>query len=206
MDELYNVIDWQKVGARAIIRHYLNSERALDLMTEQCRYFHVPLGNLPADTALFGADLFYARHLIKHNHILWCSALDKPDLGGSQENDMRLLAECQEGASQVCNKSGWYSSVCVELDIDSLAINTLLQAHHVSDIEGTSASTAFDSVHTMSVDEMVGNHSVATSVYDEAARCAEQFKILRTMAGTWMRDISIYHNVFADFQVIHFYR
>ncbi|KAJ8911869.1 hypothetical protein NQ315_012535 [Exocentrus adspersus] len=90
MEELYSVLDWQKVGARAIIRHYLNSERVLELMAEQCRYFHLPLGNMPADPTLFGADLFFARHLIKHNHVLWCSPTDKPDLGGSQENDARF--------------------------------------------------------------------------------------------------------------------
>ncbi|VEN33495.1 unnamed protein product, partial [Callosobruchus maculatus] len=87
IEELYNVMDWQKIGAKALVRHYLNSERVLELMSEQCRYFHVPLGNMPEDPALFGADLFYARHLTKHNHVLWCSSTDKPDLGGSQETD-----------------------------------------------------------------------------------------------------------------------
>lgn len=89
IEELYSVIDWQRVGARAIVRHYLNSERVLELMAEQCRYFHLPLGNMPADPAVFGSDLFFARHLIKNNHVLWCSSTDKPDLGGSQENDAR---------------------------------------------------------------------------------------------------------------------
>lgn len=205
LEELYNVIDWQKVGARALIRHYLNSEKVLDLMTEQSRYFHLPVGNMPQDPALFGSDLFYARHLLKHNHVLWCSPTDKPDLGGVQENDSRLLAENQEGSSEVCNVPGWYSSVCVELDIDSLAINTLLQSHHVTDIEGTSAITAFDAAAMTSLEDLVGDNSAVTS-YDETARCAEAFKILRTMASTWMRDISIHRNVFADFQVIHFYR
>ncbi|CAG9813248.1 unnamed protein product [Phaedon cochleariae] len=204
IDELYNVIDWQKIGARAIIRHYLNSERVLELMTEQCRYFHVPLGNMPSDPALFGSDLFYARHLSKHNHVLWCSTTDKPDLGGTQENDARLLAENQEGSSEVCNLPGWYSTVCVELDIDSLAINTLLQSHHVTDIEGTSNITAFDATAVTSLDDMMTGNQTLT--YDETARCSEAFKILRTMASAWMRDISVYRNVFADFQVIHFYR
>lgn len=89
MEELYNVIDWQKIGARAIIRHYLNSERVLELMAEQARYFHVPIGNLPSDPAVFGSDIFFARQLTKHNHVLWCSPTDKPDLGGSQETDAR---------------------------------------------------------------------------------------------------------------------
>jgi DNA polymerase epsilon subunit 1 len=49
---------------------------------EQCRYFHVPVGNIPKDTTLFGADLFFARHLRKQNFVLWCSPTEKPDLGG----------------------------------------------------------------------------------------------------------------------------
>ena len=28
-------------------------------------------------------------------------------------------------------------SVCVEIELDALAVNTLLQSHHVHDIEGT---------------------------------------------------------------------
>ena len=41
------------------------------------RYFHVPVGNLPKDTTMFGADLFYARHLRKQNFVLWCSPTGK---------------------------------------------------------------------------------------------------------------------------------
>ncbi|KAF2878625.1 hypothetical protein ILUMI_27547, partial [Ignelater luminosus] len=204
-DDLYNSLEWQKVGAKTLIRHYINSERVLEFITEQCRYYHLPLGNLPSDTTLFASDLFFARHLMKQNHVLWCSTLDRPDLGGSQENDSRLLAENQEGSTEVCNNPGWYSGVCVELDIDSLAINTLLQAHHVTDVEGTSSATAFDAVNTASIDDLIAGNNTATT-YDETARCAEAFRILRTMAGVWMRDISLYRNQFADFQVIHFYR
>lgn len=86
---MYNSLEWQKVGAKTLIRHYINSERVLEFITEQCRYYHLPLGNLPSDTTLFASDLFFARHLMKHNHVLWCSTLDRPDLGGSQENDSR---------------------------------------------------------------------------------------------------------------------
>ncbi|XP_050295840.1 DNA polymerase epsilon catalytic subunit 1 [Anthonomus grandis grandis] len=202
-DELYNVLDWQKIGAKALVRHYLNSESALDVMTEQSRYFHIPVGNLPEDTALFGADLFYARNLIRANHVLWCSPLDKPDLGGSEETDNRLLADSQEGSSEVCNNPGWYSSVCVELDIDSLAINTLLQSHHVTDIEGASSVTGFGATKAPSLDEMLSGKNLGNA---ESTGCAEAFKVLRAMASAWMRDISMHENVCADFQVVHFYR
>lgn len=116
-----------------------------------------------------------------------------------------MVADNQEGSSEVCNNPGWYSNVCVELDIDSLAINTLLQSHQVTEIEGTSSATAFDAAAATSVVDLVGENQ-STTIYDETVRCAEAFKILRAMAGSWMRDISLYRNVFADFQVVHFYR
>ena len=50
---------------------------------------HVPLGNLPVECELFASDLFYARHLIKENHVLWSSLTDTPDLGGKQTDDKR---------------------------------------------------------------------------------------------------------------------
>lgn len=117
--------------------------------------------------------------------------------------EFRLLADIQEGSSEICNNPGWYSSVCIELDIDSLAINTLLQSHRIAEMEGTSNATAFDAVATTSMEDFV---SGAMTGYDESTRCSEAFRILRTMATGWMRDISVHKNVFADFQVIHFYR
>jgi DNA polymerase epsilon subunit 1 len=47
----------------------------------------VPVGNIPKDTTLFGADLFFARHLRKQNFVLWYSPTEKPDLGGKDLNN-----------------------------------------------------------------------------------------------------------------------
>lgn len=206
VDTLYNTLEWQKTGAKALVRHYLNSERIIELMIEQCRYYHIPLGNLPPDPTSFGADLFYARHLQKHNFVLWYSNTDKPDLGGNEKNDARLLAEYLEGSSEVANNPGCYSSLCVELDIDSLAINTLLQSHHVNDIEGTSTNTAFDAAPVVNVENIASNKSNVLPTYDDTALCSEAFKVLRSMANTWLRDVLQYRNMFADFQIVHFYR
>lgn len=115
---------------------------------------------------------------------------------------IRLLAESQEGSSEVCNSPGWYSSVCIELDVDGLAIATLLQSHHIAEMEGTSGATAFNAAAITSLDSLVDpSVAAATSVYDESARCAEQFRVLKTMASGWMRDVSVHRNVFADHQV-----
>lgn len=104
----------------------------------------------------------------------------------------------------MCNEPGWYNSVCIELDVDGLPINTILQSHHISDIEGTSNVTAFDAANINSVDALIAGNSGA-AVYDETARCAEAFKILRSLVSQWMRDVLAKNN-YADHQATHFYR
>ena len=116
----------------------------------------------------------------------------------------RLITENEEGSSEISNAPGWYTGVSIELDIDSLAVCTLLQSHHVTDIEGTNDAITFDNVTPTSVTDLVSNNTLST--YDETTRCIEAFKILKSLVTTWMRDITIHRNIFADFQVVHFYR
>lgn len=141
---LLSGLEWQRSGTRAMIRHFLNLNTVIDLMLEQCRYFHLPIGNMPVDTVLFGADLFYARYLQKHNFVLWTSPTSRPDLGGREADDNRLLAEFEDNITVVQNKSGFYGDVCVELAIDSLAVSALLQANKVQEMEGASSAITFD--------------------------------------------------------------
>lgn len=42
--------------------------------------------------------------------------------------------------------------------------------------------------------------------YDETTLCSPAFKILQIMVNAWLRDVTVYKNVFADYQIIHFYR
>ncbi|XP_026760531.2 DNA polymerase epsilon catalytic subunit 1 [Galleria mellonella] len=205
-ESLLGSLDWQRLGARAVVRHYLNLHAVLDLTIEQCRYFHVPVGNMPADPTLFGADLFYARHLLKHNFVLWCSSLERPDLGGRETDDNRLVSEVEELSGWSHNARGAYSSVCVELESDALAVCALLQAQLVLQLEGTSVATSFGAAHASIHDVMANTGPNASVNYDETAQCSAAFKILRTMIASWLRDVTQYKNVFADFQISHFYR
>ena len=206
-DNLYNVLDWQRVGARCMLQHFLKSDVYLQATIEQCRYFHVPVGNLRKDTTSFGADLFYARHLRKQNFVLWSSPTEKPDLGGKEADDNRLMTEAEDASlSVVVNSPGTYQTVCVEIEIDALAVNTLLQSHHVNDVEGTAGSVAFDAAPHASLEEMLGGQVSTLASYDETALVSTAFRILRTMVSAWLREVSQYRNVFADYQIIHFYR
>ncbi|XP_058812219.1 DNA polymerase epsilon catalytic subunit 1 [Topomyia yanbarensis] len=204
---LLSGLEWQRHGARSMIRHFLNLNHVVEMMLDQCRYFHLPIGNMPSDTVLFGADLFYARHLQKHNFILWWSPSSRPDLGGREADDSRLLAEFEDTISVVQNRQGYYNSVCVELSIESLAVSALLQASKVQEMEGASAAITFDVIPQASLDDMISNQGVQTlPSYDETALCSQAFRVMRSMVNGWLREVSINRNIFSDFQIIHFYR
>ncbi|XP_077483057.1 DNA polymerase epsilon catalytic subunit 1 isoform X2 [Amblyomma americanum] len=211
-EDLYHVLEWQRIGAKAMIRHYLNVETILTTMLEQCRYFHLPLGNLPKDAILFGCDLFYARHLQRQNFVLWCSETDRPDLGGKEADDNCLLVEAEMTSVAEVNNPGAYTSVCVEMDLNGLAVTTILQSQNLTELEGVSASVAFDAGGSacVSLDSMVGAQqqgvNPSLTSYDDVALSASAFRVLRSMVAGWMRDVAIYRNVFADYQLAHVFR
>lgn len=204
-DSLYQVMDWQRVGSKTMLRHFMNVDPAMSMLLEQCRYFHVPVGNLPQDASLFGCDVFFARHLQKQNFILWCSSTERPDLGGKEADDNRLLAESESTLAEV-NKSDAYSSISSELLIEGMAVTTVLQALNLMEMEGTSSNIAFDAGSYTSVADMMTGNATIVGVYDESALCAGAFRILRIMVTGWVRDVIQYKNVFADNQIVNFYR
>ncbi|XP_075222044.1 DNA polymerase epsilon catalytic subunit 1 [Lycorma delicatula] len=206
MEHFQDGLDWQRSSARTLIRHYLSSESIYTLLVHQSCYYQVPVGNLKDDQSIHAIDLFYARHLVKNNFITWCSPNKKPDLGGRESDDQRLLTEVQEMTSLENNKPGCYSSVCIQLGIDSLAISALLQAHQITELEGTSSSTSFDCMPQLSIEEMVAGQGPIISGYDETALASSAFRILRSVVNCLVRDVSIDRNVFADFLLMNFYR
>lgn len=68
--------------------------------------------------------------------------------------------------------------MCVELDIQNLAVNTILQSHHINDMEGASSmGISFDVIQQASLEDMVtGNQASAPASYDEAALCSSTFR------------------------------
>lgn len=70
------------------------------------------------------------------------------------------------------------AAVCVELDIQSLAVNSILQSHHINDLEGAgSIGISFDVLQQASLEDMVtGNQSTAVVSYDETALCSNTFR------------------------------
>ncbi|GAB0091003.1 DNA polymerase epsilon catalytic subunit [Sergentomyia squamirostris] len=201
---LLSAINWQQNGCRSIIRHFLNLPTVVESMLRQCRYYHIAVGNMPTDPIIFGADLFCARYLQKNKFLLWCSKSNRPDLGGRESDDSRLLTEFDDGNSRVQNRSDLYSGISVVLTIENLAVSALLQSSKIQEAEGSFNAVAFDMIPQGFVDEMLGARGKAS--YDESSHCNSTLRILRLMVNGWLRDVSLNRSIFSDTQIVHFYR
>ena len=93
--------------------------------------------------------------LQNHNHLLWCSNSKEPDLGGKEAitNKCGKLNPTYASLSVIClypsllgmdnkafssievNTDGASPSACLELEISALAMNTIIQSHHINNIE-----------------------------------------------------------------------
>ena len=65
----------------------------------------------------------------------------------------------------------------MELDIDALAVNTLLQSHSIHDMEGTAGAVAFDAAPQANLEEMLSGLGGGLASYDETALAAPAFKV-----------------------------
>ncbi|XP_065339696.1 DNA polymerase epsilon catalytic subunit 1 [Cloeon dipterum] len=210
-DEMLTRLDWQRLGTRAMLKRYLDMPMALEVRTRQCRYLHLPLGNLPAidsDAALFATDLMFSRHLLRNNFILWCSNYETPDLGGKEADDYIMMASNEDVMSITVNNPGCYTTVCMDLSLQSITIGAVVQSEHINDIEGTGSSVAFDRAQPVSVSSLAGASSSvggAASVSSETSTSSGAMRIMKNMVAGWLRDCIVHKNVFSDVQLVHFY-
>ncbi|CAH8663835.1 unnamed protein product [Schistosoma haematobium] len=230
--DAYSLLNWQQAAVKRGIRYFLQSEARLERQLELARYLHIPVGNIPVSEAPLpvsltpsqdiqppassinaielGCDLFYARHLVKHNHVLWCSSSGRPDLGGKETDDQRLLLEMEESGVVEINRPGLYPYVNVELEFTNLAVNTLIIANRIPELEGATL-LSFDrlSAADRTLEEQLNqgvNLGTHITSYDETAACSAAFRILRNMVLAWVRDVTQYQNPLADEQIIYFYQ
>jgi DNA polymerase epsilon subunit 1 len=144
MSTIYNGLDWQRSGSKLLVKRFLDVPVALENLLEECRYYHLPLGNLSSDTPVLASDVFFARRLVKNNCVLWCSRSDLPDLGGMENDDLRMLTDPEESGAFEVNNPGCYMTACVEISVDSVPVTALLQAPNIHDLEGTVRWSNFD--------------------------------------------------------------
>ncbi|KIX02214.1 DNA polymerase epsilon catalytic subunit A [Rhinocladiella mackenziei CBS 650.93] len=136
-------LGWQGHAFKQLISHYFRVTGWLSHLLELARYGDVPLCNLEKDDPRSLIDLAYARRLKRSHVVLWWSDQPRPDHAGHERDDiLGPLTEVVEMPS--INNPGAYTSVCVDVSVQNLAINTILTSSIINDLEGSAESVAFN--------------------------------------------------------------
>jgi DNA polymerase epsilon subunit 1 len=190
-------LGWQTFIAKRLVNHYLSLGSWILHLTELARYGDVPLCNLERDDPRFLIDVAYARRLQKNNVVLWWSGGPRPDHAGYERDD--ILGPLETVQMPLVNNPGTYSSVCIELDVRNLAINTILTSSLINELEGS------DSISFNPAAPMDDVPSDGTNVlYSDNAFATAGVTVLREMVKAWwteackgssMADIMVQHLV-----------
>lgn len=191
-------LGWQGHAFKQLISHYFNISGWLTHLLELARYGDVPLCNLEKDDPRFLIDLAYARRLKRNNVVLWWSEQSRPDHGGYERDDiLGALTEVVDMPS--INNPGAYTSVCVDVSVQNLTINTILTSSIINDLEGSTESVAFNPAAD---DESPLNSNMVKSNGGFAQAALE---VLREMVKAWWAE-ACRGNRLADVMVQHLVR
>ena len=191
-------LGWQGFIIKRLIDHYLTLGSWISHLVELARYGDVPLCNLNRDDPQFLIDIAYARRLQKSNVVLWWSGGSLPDHAGYEKDDM--LGPMETVEMPAINNSGTYSSVCIELDIRNLVINTILTSSLINELEGID-SVAFNPA-APSEDEVSDGTS---GLHSDNAFASAGVTVFREMVKAWWTE-ACKGSTMADVMVQHLVR
>ncbi|OJD26025.1 DNA polymerase epsilon catalytic subunit A [Blastomyces percursus] len=188
-------LGWQSFVAKQVVMHYLALDSWLFHLGELARYGDVPICNLEKDDPKYLIDIAYARRLEQNNIVLWWSPSPLPDHAGYEKDD--ILGPMRTVDMPSRNTPGAYSSVCIELEVRNLAINTILTSSLINELEG-SESTLLNPV----TPNEVGASDGTGVLYSDTAFASAGILVLRDLVKSWwaeacqgsgMADIMVQH-------------
>ena len=191
-------LGWQAFVFKRLVAHYLGLGSWITHLVELARYGDIPLCNLERDDPRFLIDIAYARRLQKSNVVLWWSSGPRPDHAGYEKDD--IIGPMETVEMPAINHPGTYSSVCIELDVRNLAINTILTSSLINELEGS------DSVTFNPAAPSDGEPTDGTGVlYSDNAFASMGVTILREMVKAWWTE-ACKGSTMADVMVQHLVR
>lgn len=192
-------LGWQTWILRKIVSHYFTVESWLSHLLELARYGDVPLCNLQQDDPRFLIDLAYARRLQNNNIVLWWSPSALPDHAGHEKDDITSsLTEVVE-MPQI-NNAAAYTSVCIDVQVQNLTINTILTSSIINDLENTGDTVAFNPEP-----EETNDINPNTKLRGSAGFAQPALLVLREMVKSWWTS-ACRGNKLADILVQHLVR
>ncbi|RJE19848.1 DNA polymerase [Aspergillus sclerotialis] len=187
-------LGWQMFIAKRLVMHYLYLAAWIQHLTLLARYGDIPLCNLESDDPRYLIDISYARRLEQSNVVLWWSSGPRPDHAGYEKDD--ILGPLEKVGMPSVNVPSAYSTVCIELEVRNLAINTILTSSIINEMEGS------DTLLAQSEPSAEANGGV---LYSEKAFASAGAVVLREMVKHWWSE-ACEGNSMADIMVQHLIR
>ncbi|KAK4186960.1 putative DNA polymerase epsilon catalytic subunit A [Podospora australis] len=188
-------LGWQTVIARRLVDHYLSLGSWITHLTALAKYGDVPLCNLERDDPRFLIDVAYARRLQANNVVLWWSPSPRPDHAGYEKDD--VVGPLDQVQMPSVNNPGTYASVCIDLEVRNLAINTILTSALINELEGAD-SISFNPAAD-------GGSEGNEFLYSENAFANAGVQVLREMVKSWWAE-ACKGSTMADIMVQHLVR
>lgn len=165
-------LTWHTVVIKRIMNHYLSLSTWLKKLMQLSKYTNVPLCNLNVDNIGYLIDINYARRLVENNIVLWWSPKSNPDYGGFEKEN--FLSSIDESLKfPVFNRPEIYETVCLELEVKNLTVNTILSSSLINEAEGVFISENGD------------NHN---STFADNSFSGPALSVLRGLIQSWWDD------------------
>jgi DNA polymerase epsilon subunit 1 len=145
---------------------------------------------LSVDSPLLAMDVLLQRRLLQSGHLSWLSEAPTPDLGGLPVNE---VGNFEDLSRPEVVSPGMFRTVCIELQLTGLAVNAVLEANHVHQLDGLDIAK-----------DMFAHDSI--SLADDAMVCASAFRLVRSMLRDLMRDVIESGDESADMLLMNAYR
>lgn len=208
-DSNYPNLSWQDFAAKNLSQRLGAVEEWWTERIDVAQYARIPLGNLGFDVSNDIADVFFARKLEAENHLLWVSDTCHADLGGGASEANVLLVE--ELTNPELTAPGAYRCICVEMQINGMAVNALIKMASLDSIDGIELGTLLDASIESRLAQQAEEHTKqqlvpSVSAENERAACGHTLRILKTLVQGWMGDLARTDNEYADLLLQHFYR
>lgn len=188
-------LSWLQPASRHAIRQYLDLGPVIDQKIAQARYANLPFCNIPNDALPFIADILFSRKMIKNDMVLWWTSNERPDLGGRESDEnMSLISDLEN--PEICNPS-LYHTVCVDINITKLCLNTIMEAPVINELEGTSGVLGFDNV-MHSLDEYNQGLINTVSAFGDGNVSGKTFALLRSLVQQWFQESLLQGNAVGE--------
>jgi DNA polymerase epsilon subunit 1 len=215
-------LGWEQSAVQLSLEAYLfMSVVSFPKRVSYARYGHVPIGNLGDDenTAVF--DVGMMRLSEKNLALSWANTMGRPDLGvdfvptsdgghfpisSGETNSYTqddVWGDDNELVSPVIRKPGTYRSICVDVDIQDLAIAALTDIPDSAPTPGGAGDPS--SPTSVAAFNSVDFGKLAVPLGDELAT-SSSLPMLRSLVGSWLRDAFNSNSLVADELLHHVYR